>query len=401
MKNKINKKTGIYIHIPFCIKKCEYCDFLSAPGSDSLKQEYVKALKKEIVASARLYSDYEIQTIFFGGGTPSILPPENIKSILNNIREQFPLKKDTEITIEANPGTLNHEKLSIYKKAGVNRLSIGLQSARNEELNTLGRIHTFKEFLESYDMARETGFKNINVDLMSGLPGQTLKSWEETLNKVISLNPEHISAYSLIIEEGTPFFEQYDMNENEHSKDLNTRKRLLPDEDTERKMYHLTNKMLKENGYDHYEISNYSKPSFSCKHNLAYWERKNYLGLGVSSASLMGNLRFTNTRDITEYIRYSSDLNRIQKDISVLTKKEEMEEFMFLGLRTMKGISLKTFHEYFGDSFLDIYGTISKELIQLGLLETTNPVCEREQFLRLTEDGVHVSNYVMAQYLLD
>ena len=409
-KNITNQELGIYIHIPFCVRKCEYCDFLSGAGNNQMKKAYVDALLKEIEAAAAMHQGYIISTVFFGGGTPSILLPEEIRRIMEKLRALFPFKEsfkgeDSEITIEANPGTLNREKLLIYKQAGINRLSIGLQTANNKELVTLGRIHTWEEFLESYHMARDLGFANINVDLMSGLPGQTLQSLEDTLTKVISLNPEHISAYSLIIEEGTPFYHKYYTKESEgnlYEKEVNS----LPDEDTERTMYDLTNKILKEHGYGHYEISNYSKPGFDSRHNLAYWERKSYLGFGIGAASLINHHRFSNTGDISKYIKYSSRLNSIRQEVTSLLKKEEIEEFMFLGLRMMKGISINDFYINFETSFFDIYGEVSEKLIREGLLEVSDRLeytkeNNKDARIRLTKKGIDVSNYVMAEFLLD
>ena len=261
----MKKDLGIYIHIPFCARKCAYCDFLSAPATEEVKVQYVKALKKEIEAFREMGQAYETVTVFFGGGTPSLLTGEQLVEILKEVNRCCPIRSGAEITVECNPGTLTEEKLKAYKRAGVSRLSMGLQSAQNEELKKLGRIHTWEEFLISYEMAREKGFGNINVDLMSALPGQRRKTWADTLEQVLKLSPEHISAYSLIIEEGTPFYERYSPGGPLSEE--------LPDEDTERQMYYDTKEILERAGYERYEISNYAKPGYLCRHNLAYWNR--------------------------------------------------------------------------------------------------------------------------------
>ena len=294
------KELEIYIHIPFCVRKCAYCDFLSGPAAPEEQKAYVQALIKEIRAAACYRSRYEVTTIFFGGGTPSLLAGEQLDEIMRTIKESFPIREDAEITMEMNPGTANREKLKAYRQAGINRLSIGLQSANNQELKILGRIHTFETFLETYQMAREEGFDNINVDLMSALPGQTETSYEETVQKVLTLAPEHISSYSLIIEEGTPFFEWYGKGETGNMPEL-------PDEDTERCMYRRTKELLEEAGYYRYEVSNYALPGKECRHNIGYWERKDYLGFGIGAASLLEENRFSNVRDRSVYVQALSN----------------------------------------------------------------------------------------------
>ena len=281
----MKKKLGIYIHIPFCVRKCAYCDFLSAPADAETRDAYVRALKEEIRSAGELDGSYEGATVFFGGGTPSLLAGDELAGILDEISGQLLLRSDAEITVECNPGTLDRKKLEAYKRAGINRLSIGLQSADNRELRALGRIHTWEEFRENYEGVRELGFSNVNVDLMSALPGQTREGWKTTLEKVTDLNPEHISAYSLIIEEGTPFYEKY--------REGGSCEAELPGEDLDRLMYEDTRAFLREKGYERYEISNYAKPGYECRHNLSYWERTDYKGFGIGAAFSMVQVLYT------------------------------------------------------------------------------------------------------------
>ena len=321
----MKKELELYIHIPFCIRKCAYCDFLSGPADDKTIECYVGKLMEEIQAhgASNLACEAMVTTVFLGGGTPSVLSGSQMKRIMESVRTHFSIAEDAEISMEANPGTVTKEKLDAYREAGINRISFGLQSVNNEELKLLGRIHTYEEFLESYRLARECGFENINVDLISAIPGQTMESWEESIKKVMVLEPEHISAYSLIIEEGTPFFKIYGEGaEGEY---------LLPSEEDEREMYRRTEELLEEAGYHRYEISNYTKQGRECRHNLGYWERKNYLGIGLGASSLIDNVRYKNTECLEDYIQWSCDLNKIQKDREILSKAEQMEEFIFFG----------------------------------------------------------------------
>lgn len=375
----------IYIHIPFCVKKCAYCDFLSGPQDKDTIQAYVKALIKEIQAYKTQASMYEVTTIFLGGGTPSILNTSQIQKIFEALKNTFEITKDAEITIEANPGTVTREKLATYRACGINRISFGLQSTNNEELKLLGRIHTYEEFLESFSLARVCGFDNINIDLISAIPKQTLVSWEETLRKVIALDPEHISAYSLMVEDGTPFAKVYGEG-CPGEKDL-------PDEEEERKIYYRTEELLQEAGYHRYEISNYAKEGKECRHNLGYWERKDYLGIGLGAASLIDNTRYKNTDDLAYYIEHAKQLDAIQEDIQVLSTKEQMEEFVFLGLRKMEGISEKEFKESFGASIDETYGIQLDKFLKGGLLE------RKDGRIMLTSHGIDVSNYVLAEFL--
>lgn len=392
-----NKKqtgqVGIYLHIPFCVKKCNYCDFLSAPADWNTQKRYVEALKKEISFYQDRLENYTISSIFFGGGTPSVLEERWIKELLEIIFEMYSVEEDAEITIEANPETLTKEKLESYKKAGINRLSIGLQSTENEQLKRLGRIHTYEKFLEIYAFARNAGFENINVDLMSALPFQTQSEWEETLRKVVSLvpKPEHISAYSLIIEEGTQFYEI--------EEDLS-----LPKEEADRQMYWRTKELLEREGYLRYEISNYAFSGKESRHNQIYWNLKEYLGMGLGASSYFGGSRFKNTEDLKEYLSFLEDSNLqhnkkekigLQRDIQILSKKERMEEFMFLGLRQTKGISEHKFLELFQVNVMELYGNKVENAIQMGMLWRKNGR------IGLTERGIDVSNIVLAEFLLD
>ena len=384
-----DKSLELYVHIPFCVRKCEYCDFLSAPAGADTQQEYVRNLLLEIEQKGVRCTEYEVTTIFFGGGTPSILKAGWIADILNAIHRNFKVRKDAEITIECNPGTLTFEKLSIYKSAGINRISVGLQSASDAELRELGRIHTYEDFLKSYDLIRKKGFSNVNIDLMAALPGQTLKSYEQTLRRVLALKPEHISAYSLIIEEGTPFYEKYEADELLREK--GEKPQMLPSEETERLMYERTKELLFAHGYERYEISNYARRGYACRHNIGYWRRENYLGFGLGSASLLENERFHNTTDLTDYL--GGDYLAYEQE--KLDKKSQMEEFMFLGLRMTDGISTECFRQTFGLTVELVYGPVLEQQIADQLLR------KEDGRIFLTERGLDVSNYVMAQFLLD
>ncbi len=379
MKNNRRIPLELYVHIPFCVRKCQYCDFLSGPSDEETKDRYIEALLKEIRAAEHT-EDYEIVSVFIGGGTPSALKAEAIASIMRTLQEQFFFCEDAEVTIEANPGTVDLEKLTIYRNVGINRLSLGLQSTDAEELKLLGRIHSYEEFLKSYEWARKAGFSNINIDLMFAIPGQTGEAWRQHLYQVAELNPEHISAYSLIIEEGTPFAEQ----------NLD-----LPDEDTEYQMYEDTAEILERYGYRQYEISNYAKQGYMCRHNAGYWQRLEYLGFGLGASSLYGGMRFSNTHQMQEYLKESRNPDQIRKDVTVLSRNEQIEEFMFLGLRMTEGISEKKFEENFDVRLMDIYGDILQKYEETGFMEHI------ETKWRLTRKGIHVSNHILADFLLD
>lgn len=382
-----NKKDlELYVHIPFCIKKCNYCDFLSFPSKKVEREEYVQHLIEEIERTGKDLdkNDYIVRSIFIGGGTPSLLSGEQIERIMMAVRKCFFIKEDAEITMEANPGTLAEANLFSYKKSGVNRLSIGVQSADDECLHLLGRIHTWEEFLKGYELARKTGFENINVDLMSGLPGHTLDIYKRTLEKVMALQPEHISAYSLILEEGTPFGE---------SKEIQKK---IPDEETDREMYQLTKEILAENGYERYEISNYALKGKECIHNLGYWSGVPYLGFGLGASSYFEGTRFSNEKDLKKYSQNPYVPFRMREDYTVLSKKDEMEEFMFLGLRKRAGISGKEFQERFERSLRDVYGNIISKYEEMGLLEWIAD----GKMLHLTDAGIDVSDYIFCDFML-
>ena len=409
------KELELYLHIPFCERKCAYCDFLSAPADLPVRISYIKKLQEEIVYCGAQYGEYQVSSIFFGGGTPTILEGYQLAAILETVKEHFNITTDAEITVECNPGTLTAGKAEKLVQAGFNRLSMGLQSADDRELQLLGRIHNFAQFLESYDLARKAGFQNINVDLMSALPGQTLKSWQDTLQKVTALRPEHISAYSLIIEEGTPFYERF--AEDERIREEGGHPRLLPEEDVERQMYELTETFLHTKGYERYEISNYAKSGYKCRHNCGYWTRKDYLGLGLGASSLVEHQRFQNTSDLKTYLEQEylpqcegqheriAETIQLQEEtgltqtghhihIETLDKKSEMEEFMFLGLRLMAGISRQQFEKKFQVTLNSVYGEVLRKLKGEQLIE------EVAGYVRLTEHGIDVSNYVLAEFLL-
>lgn len=382
------RELELYFHIPFCVRKCLYCDFLSAPGDGKTKERYMEALIRETGERAGDYRDYRVVSVFVGGGTPSIVSPENIRRLLETVRTDHELAEDAEITIEVNPGTVDGQMLQCYRQAGVNRLSIGLQSADDGELATLGRIHTYGQFLGTYHTARECGFSNINVDLMSALPGQTLISYQATLEKVLALDPapEHISAYSLILEEGTPFYEMAERGEIR-----------LPDEECDMLMYEKTGELLEQAGYCRYEISNYAKPGYECRHNCGYWRRREYLGLGIGAASLIGNCRFRNGDSLEAYL---ADPLNVREDMQELTMEEQMEEYMFLGLRMTEGVSIPGFRTAFGKTMEEVYGAVIEKNLKDGLLEYRRGLSmETSGYLALTRRGLDVSNMVMAQFL--
>ena len=379
------KELEIYIHIPFCVRKCRYCDFLSSSAPADVQEAYMEALCKEVAGRSYEYGDYRVVSVFIGGGTPSIVNPSWISKLMNLLKEKFDVDKEAEITIEMNPGTVNEKALEIYKNAGINRLSIGLQSANNKELELLGRIHTYEDFLDSFNLARKLGFNNINVDIMSALPGQSFASYTETLQKIVNLEmpPEHISAYSLIIEEGTVFQDLYDAGKLD-----------LPQEEAERQMYEYTEKFLAEKGYLRYEISNYAKPGKECRHNIGYWERREYLGFGIGAASLIDNRRFSNTSDRAVYIECP---NIEYPEVQQLSIADQMEETMFLGLRMTRGIREKDFEKKYGKTLVQVYGDVIQKHIKNGLLQRYT--LDGEEWITLTQKGLDVSNYVMADFL--
>ena len=370
----MNRDISVYVHIPFCKSKCQYCDFLSFGGNHTYMEEYKNALIKEI---EHFKSDRRVKSIFIGGGTPSIMPEGYISSILKAIQDKFEIHEYAEITLEANPGTLDRDKLSEYKKCGINRISVGLQAWQNRLLKYLGRIHTVEEFIENYRLIRSMGFENVNVDLMFALPTQTVEEWLETINNVIALGPEHISCYSLIIEEGTPFYDKY------QNGLLN-----IIDEDTDRDMYHSAVDILNKSGYNQYEISNFAKNGKECRHNIVYWKRGDYIGFGLGAAGLIDGVRYYNTKNIKYYIKGITT-----EEKQVLSRDDCMSEFMFLGLRCTEGINTDEFAECFGVDIFEIYGNHIKKHIQGGLLELKN------KNIRLTKLGVDLSNIVFVDFI--
>lgn len=380
----MKKDLGLYVHIPFCVRKCEYCDFLSWSAGEEEREQYVNALLSEIESYRDFVKGYRVSTIFVGGGTPSVLRPKQMERILQKIYEVFELEKRPEITIEVNPGTVDEEKLQCYKANGVNRLSMGLQSVKDEKLRLLGRIHTYQEFVESYELARKVGFDNISIDLISSVPGQTLQEWKEELEIAAVQNPEHISVYQLIIEEGTPFYEKY----AEHPE-------LLPDEETSREIYLWIGRFLKEAGYEQYEISNYAKQGKESRHNLKYWERGDYLGLGLGAASMVRNIRMSNTKDMKTYLERCDKPKTMREDVQFLEEPRQMEEFMFLGLRKTRGVSKKEFRRIFGREMDMVYEKALHKCLENGML------LEHKDRIFLSEEGILLSNMVLSEFLFD
>ena len=418
MKNN-NNELGIYIHIPFCVHKCIYCDFLSSPADEETKKRYVNAIIKEIYLTKegrnskahthKLLMDNNdgigqgsigkkdiVTSIFIGGGTPSVIDALDIKAIIEAVRDNYNVSEAAEITIECNPGTLDMTKIEIYREAGINRISFGLQSTSNSELKLLGRIHTYEQFVENYKLARKAGFDNINIDLMSALPGQTIESYRSVLKKAISLETEHISVYSLIIEEGTRLSDNID------------RFPPIPSEEDDRYMYHMTKDILAVAGYGQYEISNYAQKGYECRHNIKYWERCNYIGFGIGAASLYGEKRYTNISDIRQYmdillgdgddvsqnIDGEQRIEAIRTDVEELSREDEMSEYMFLGLRKTAGIDIADFKDKFGCDISKIYDKPIKDNIASGLL------VHKGNRLYLSQRGIDISNTVMSDFIL-
>ena len=397
------KKIGIYIHIPFCKQKCLYCDFVSFANRESMQKEYAQAIKKEIENWKNLNKDYEIKTIYIGGGTPSYIDskyivdilnaikgnlqlgkPENAKESDGNNRKENQAKNDISITIELNPGTITKQKLEDYKKAGVNRLSIGLQSTQDTLLKQIGRIHNYNQFLDTYNLTRKVGFDNINVDLMLGLPNQTITDLKESLEKICDLNPEHISVYSLIVEEGTPI-----------KKLIDTGKLVLPDEETERQMYWYVKDFLELKGYKHYEISNFAKPGFESEHNLDCWNQKEYIGFGLAAYSYIDNKRFGNISNIEKYIKNCNN-NEFEKNVileEVQDKTKKMNEYMILGLRKIDGISIQEFERIFNENPIMLYRKELQKLHEEKLIVIDGDI------IKLSNKGLDLANLVWEEFV--
>ena len=377
----------LYIHIPFCAKKCSYCDFLSFCANAQVQQRYINHLIGEIEATSSICVPYEVRSVFIGGGTPSVLEPQYITAIMEAVRKRYYLSKEAEITIEVNPASTLRHKFAAYRRAGINRLSIGLQSADNSELKLLGRLHTYEEFLKAYQGARMEGFQNINIDLINGIPMQTMKTWRKTLRSVLMLKPEHVSVYNLIVEPGTPFADMQKAG-----------LLMLPEEEEMAEIDAFTGEYLAKTGYERYEISNYARPGYVCRHNLGYWTEVPYLGFGLGAASYFEGLRWSNTREMAEYLsadfRVRSGFEAVRKEIHELSKEEAMEEFMFLGLRMVQGVSETDFLMHFQQKIENVYGAQLQKYLEISLMEHT------EGHYRLTPRGMDVSNIIMSDFLL-
>ena len=429
----MTRELELYLHIPYCVRKCAYCDFVSAPPSaDGEMGAYVRKLREEIAAAGRqmrqglfpggmrpLGDSYEVTSLFFGGGTPSILPAEAAGEILSEARKNFSIRPDAEVTLEANPDTVTPEKLRAWKNAGINRLSMGVQSADDRELRLLGRIHDFSRAVRAYRDAREAGFRNINLDLISALPGQTPESFARTLRAAAELAPEHISAYSLIIEENTPFSRAYGENSRdlavygeyrlmpeklrEKYRKLREKAPLLPGEDEEREMYRKTAEILAAYGYQRYEISNYAKPGYACRHNLGYWTGREYLGFGTAAASCLGGERMENLTDTGKYLALAPEdflFGRQRGARYPESQKDRMEEFMFLGVRLMAGVSEADFLKRFGREMQEVYGAALRKTEREGLLRTViTPDGDARHVL--TSRGLDLSNRVEEAFILE
>lgn len=378
------KPLGLYIHIPFCERKCYYCDFNSFSGKGQYIEEYMAAVQKELKLYSGKLTDYSIKSVFIGGGTPSLVEGPLIGRVMEQINKECSLSNEAEITMEVNPGTLTSEKLREYYESGVNRLSFGLQACQNHLLQILGRIHSYEEFLKNVTIAREIGFENINVDLMFALPNQQLWEWEESLQALVRLGIPHISAYSLIWEEGTRFQKWQESGE------------LKPlEEELELAMYHRAIGYLKEMGYEHYEISNFAKANHRCVHNQIYWYNQPYLGLGAGAHSYLEERRFSNAYGLEEYLQYIKEGKVPVIERTALTFKDEVSETMFLGLRMMEGVSIEAFHNRFGVTPLALYGKTLHQLKTQGLIEMNS------SRIYLTPKGIDLSNLVFREMLLD
>lgn len=373
------KEISLYIHIPFCDQKCFYCDFPSFAGMDDLKDKYIEALIKEIKSKV---NDYKIKTIFIGGGTPSSLEVYQLEELLKVVAT-LNLSNELEYTMECNPGSINREKLEVLKKYKVNRISMGLQAVQDSLLKSIGRIHDYEKFEKNFHEARECGFNNINVDLIFGLPNQSLDNWRESLERVITLNPEHISSYSLIIEEGTAFYKLYEDDK------LN-----VPTEELEREMYNLSKELLLKAGFHQYEISNYGKIDYECRHNLAYWNMESWIGVGSAASSYIDNKRLTNTSEVEKYIEGMRSGNPIIDEEIINSLNDNIEEFMFMGLRKINGISISEFEKRFKKSIDDIYGDLINKYKNKKLL-----IRDKDR-IYLSPKGIEWSNQIMAEFLL-
>lgn len=371
------KELGIYIHIPFCKQKCIYCDFISYSNKNKVVDQYIETLKQEIMENSRKLNEYKITTIYIGGGTPSYIESKHITEILQVIQQNYKIDKNAETTIEVNPGTATKEKLESYMKTGINRISIGLQSCNDNLLKIIGRIHTFKEFLNTYKIAQEVGFDNINVDLMIGLPTQTLDDVKDSLKKIVNLKPEHISVYSLIVEEGTQIERKIENGELE-----------LPNEELERKQYWKVKKTLEKFNYNHYEISNFAQKGYESKHNINCWQQKEYIGFGVAAHSYINNKRFSNVETLEEYLQKKESIIHEIQDI-----ENQKKEYMLLGLRKIDGIKISSFKNKFGCNPIMEFKNELNQLIEEGLLEI-----DLDE-IKLTPKGIDLANIVWENFV--
>ncbi len=398
----MKRNISLYIHIPFCVQKCLYCDFLSFDDTMYATQlQYMDALRTEIMLYKPFADRYVVRSIFIGGGTPSVMDESLIEALLSTVRQIFSVDRFAEITIEANPGTLKYTDLLAYQSYGINRLSIGLQSADDEMLRLLGRIHNFDQFVAGYTSARRAGFRNINVDVMSGIPGQDMHSYVDTLTRVMEYRPEHISAYSLQVEEGTPLAEDPVLTG------------MLPDEESDRRMYAMTKKILRTNGYERYEFSNYALPGYECMHNKVYWTGGEYIGLGLGAASLFKGERFSNLRDLSQYLElmqeaaanntpevdklelYEAVVAHLRQDVTAMYVDRRMEEYMFLGLRMIRGVNRREFRERFNKDMFAVYGPVINRYEADGFMDFD------DDYVWLTDAGIDVSNIILSDFLLD
>ena len=390
-----NKELGIYIHIPFCKKNCHYCDFVSFSNLENKQTGYIEALKKEI--SCYDLEEYNVTTIYIGGGTPSYIDCYEIKEILDELRKRLKNNEtkfsDIEITIEVNPGTVDKEKLEVYKLSGVNRLSIGLQSTKDILLKEIGRIHTYKEFLQSYEHAKQVGFENINVDLMLGLPNQSIQDMKDSLKEVIKMEPNHISIYSLIVEEKTPIKKLIEEGELQ-----------LPEEIQERRMYWYVKSMLELSGYNHYEISNFAKEGRESKHNMNCWEQKEYIGLGVAAHSYINGIRYSNVTDLDCYIKNMMELKNVKKQLQSKTNiiyniceiqnlEDKQKEYMLLGLRKIQGVSITKFKEKYVENPIFLFRKQMEKLTKEDLIQIDG------DYIRLTNKGLDFANQVWEEFV--
>lgn len=378
------KELGLYIHMPFCLQKCHYCDFASFAGAEGKIKDYMDGLIVELDDWKLKLEDYKIKSVFIGGGTPTIVPNQEMDRLLEHLYRNFTFRENIEFSIEGNPGTFDKEKLDFYKGSGINRMSIGFQAWQDKLLSSLGRVHSQKQFVENYRLAREAGFENINVDLMFGLPNQNMDQWKETLQRIVELCPDHISAYSLKIEEGTRFGSLYDQGL------LN-----LPTEELDRAMYEYAIGFLKANKYNHYEISNFAQEGKACIHNKIYWNNEEYVGIGLNAHSYLNKHRFSNTGSLDAYIAQMKSHGEVMMENIPVSQEDEMAETMFLGLRMITGISIQGFQQRFGINPVMKYEKKINKMMALGLIEVD------EKCIRLSRKGIDLSNQVFMEFLPD